>query len=224
MSGLETLIVPVGAGLVVYEVVKFQEEHQPAKTSPNPGGTVVNPAGAGIKGTVFGKVATSNQSRISTVNGANQTMTGVAAGTAGGSSAQIDAAIEAQRRKLEQKVAADYNKLAADAKAKGAAAISKTLKLDPPLTGKETWDQLQKRLKAAGAAAGVAACNVVPGVGTAASPLCAIAGAYLGAKISDFIKAHWDDVKDFAEKEWDSLSGKISDVAHDAYDWVTGIW
>jgi hypothetical protein len=76
-----------------------------------------------------------------------------------------------------------YDELSSAAKKAGAEALNKQLKLNPPLTGNESFKQVASRTGAAvGGTVGTAACAAYPAT-AAAAPLCGMVGAYLGEKL-----------------------------------------
>lgn len=115
---------------------------------------------------------------------------------------------------LQQKL--DYIKQAAEqqwqnasdvAKVKSADILNKELKLEPPLNGHETWEDISAVVGgAAGGAVGTALCG----------PVCGAAGAYagaiLGTKIEDLISKNADEVKDWLSSKWGWVEGKAGDV------------
>lgn len=112
-----------------------------------------------------------------------------------GTSQAIDSMLSSAR--------AAYQTMSVSARAEAADRLNQDLALDPPLTGNEDWETVAR---VAGGAVGAGACNAIPGIGTAASPLCAIAGAYLGVKLEDW------------------LSQAIPDAADAVVGWVRGLF
>lgn len=88
---------------------------------------------------------------------------------------------------------AAYEVMSPAARAAAADEMNQALELDPPLNGNETWETIAR---VAGGAAAAGACNAIPGIGTAASPLCAIAGAYLGVKLEEWLSKAVPDAVD----------------------------
>ncbi len=106
------------------------------------------------------------------------------------------------------------------AKVEAAEILNRELKLDPPLTGHEDWDETARRAgKATGATVGAAAC-VASGYAAAAAPICGLVGAYLGEKLGPLLKKTYPEVRDWCEDRWGTLEG----WAHDAYDWFGSIF
>jgi len=99
------------------------------------------------------------------------------------------------------------------AKAKAADKLNKELKLDPPLTGHETWGEMWAVVAGA---AGTAACAAT-GYGAAVAPLCGIVSAWLGQKLGDWMEKKWPAIKAWAAEKW----GDVEDAAGDAYDWFS---
>lgn len=97
------------------------------------------------------------------------------------------------------------------AKVKMADQLNKDLKLDPPLTGHESWEDVASVVGGAvGGAAGTALCGPVCGA------VGAYAGAILGVAIEDYISKNADEAKEWLEKKWGWVEGK----AGDAWNWV----
>jgi hypothetical protein len=101
-----------------------------------------------------------------------------------------------------------YGAMTGAARMAAADQLNKELQLDPPLRGNETWDDIAR---VAGGAVGGAACTAFGAASVA--PLCAIAGAYLGVKLEDWVASGWDQLE-----RWmgDNIAGGIGDAA----DWV----
>lgn len=97
---------------------------------------------------------------------------------------------------------AAYDNMSADAKTAAAKALSKELKLDPPLTGDEDWDAIAK---IAGGAAGAAAFSWAPG-GVVWGP---IVGAYFGVKIEEFFNKSGDEIKNWFRSRWSDIDGWV---------------
>jgi hypothetical protein len=104
-----------------------------------------------------------------------------------------------------------FNDMDAVAKAKAAEKLNKDLKLDPPLTGHETWGETWQVVAGASATAACAAS----GYGAAAAPLCGIVAAYLGGLLGDWMQKKWPAIKEWFDSKW----GDIEDAASDAYNW-----
>jgi hypothetical protein len=111
---------------------------------------------------------------------------------------------------IEKYGKAAYDSLSADAKKKGAAEMSKLLKLDPPLTGDEDWETIAK---IAGGAAGVAAFGWLPG-GAVWGP---IVGSYLGIKLEELLSKDAEEIKEWFQSRWSDIEswvgGTVSDGA-----------
>lgn len=137
----------------------------------------------------------------------------------GGLGSQIDNAIDETRRNLEARAKAEYDKLSCDAKKAGAKALIKaypTIKLDPEKACDNTYEQIAA---AAGATIAGGACAVVPGIGTLASPLCAIAGAYLGVKVEKWVSEEWDDAKGAVGDAANAVAKGAKSVVHEILSW-----
>lgn len=140
-------------------------------------------------------------------------------------SGYIDAALQEKLDTINSYGQAAYDNMSDDAKRAGAAAMNDALDLDPPLKGDESWDEIAQ---VAGAAAGTAACAAT-GLGAAAAPLCAMAGAYLGTKLEELISKNVDEIKDWFSGKWADIEGwvkglgeDVGDAAQAAIDYVGG--
>lgn len=127
-----------------------------------------------------------------------------------GSSSKIDALLAAGYAKFQ--AMSDGEKVSA------AQELNSTLNLQPPLTGRESWEAVAS---AAGGAAASAACNAIPGVGMAAGPLCAIAGSYLGVKLEDWMQSSLGDVQTWISQ---NVPGVVGNVVDDVKGWLTGLF
>lgn len=122
-----------------------------------------------------------------------------------------------------------YANMSQGAKTAAAGALNQQLQLNPPLNGNETW---QTVAKVAGGAAAGAACNLIPGVGTAASPLCAMAGAYLGVKLEEWMSAELPALKDWVADNIvsnvgdavNAVGGYVKDGVDEVVGWVKGLF
>jgi hypothetical protein len=111
-----------------------------------------------------------------------------------------------------------FDSLSSAGKMAAADKLNQTLQLDPPLRGNETWEQVSR---VAGSAVGGVACNAIPGIGTAASPLCAMAGAYLGVELE-----HWMATEMPGLQSWitENIGGVISSIGDQIEDWFHDIF
>jgi hypothetical protein len=89
-----------------------------------------------------------------------------------GAAAKVDMLLVAAENKFQQ--------MTDDEKIVAAQKLNQQLNLQPPLTGRETWQQVAS---VAGGAAASGLCSQIPGIGMVAGPLCAIAGSYVGASL-----------------------------------------
>jgi hypothetical protein len=117
---------------------------------------------------------------------------------------------------LEKYMEKNYNDMTAVAKSEALAVLNAELKLDPPLKSSDDWATIARVSGGAAAAAGCAAT----GLGTTIAPLCAMAGAWLGAKFHDLIAKNYDELKDYCSDKWGAITG----FAHDVYDEIAGLW
>jgi hypothetical protein len=111
-----------------------------------------------------------------------------------------------------------YGQMSAAAKAKAADELNQKLNLDPPLRGNEDWQTIAR---AAGGAIGGVACNAIPGIGTAATPLCAMAGSYLGVQLEQWMQTEMPGLESWVSENVgnvvSSIGDKISDWLHDLF-------
>lgn len=127
-----------------------------------------------------------------------------------GSAAKVDALLSAAEAK--------FSSMSDDAKVQAAQEMNQQLNLQPPLTGRETWQQVAS---IAGGAAGSAACAaVLPGIGMAAGPLCAIAGSYLGVSLESWLASSLDDVQNWINQ---NIPGAVGHVVDDVKNWLDSI-
>ncbi len=105
----------------------------------------------------------------------------------------------------------------ADAVAKGAAAdyLNKELKLDPPLTGHESWETVSSVV---GGAAGAAAGAWIGGPWGA--KVGALVGAYLGAEAAEYLHKGYDEVKEWVTDKYGDVKGWVKGAAGDVKDWT----
>jgi hypothetical protein len=133
----------------------------------------------------------------------------------------VDAALQQKFDTIDQYGNAAYDKLSADAKKAGAAALSKALDLNPPLSGDEDWKTIAK---IAGGAAGVAAFGWAPG-GAVWGP---IVGSYLGVKLEELLSKDVDGIKNWFKGRWADIESSIEGAVHDAVNsvesWVGSIF
>jgi hypothetical protein len=111
-----------------------------------------------------------------------------------------------------------YNGMSAAGKASAADQLNQKLNLDPPLRGNETWDTVAR---VAGGAAAAAGCNAIPGIGTAVSPLCAMAGAYLGVKLEQWMSTNLGDLGSWVS---DNVSSAVHAIGDQVSDWFHDIF
>lgn len=101
-----------------------------------------------------------------------------------------------------------YDAMDGAARATAADQMNKSLNLDPPLRGNEDW---QTVARVAGSVGGGVACNAIPGVGTAVSPLCAMAGAYLGVKLEDWMATELGGLQSWVSDNLGAIADAIGD-------------
>jgi hypothetical protein len=120
--------------------------------------------------------------------------------------------------RIEQLAKKAYDDLSDTARAEGADVLSKTLKLDPPLSGSTSWEDLSK---IAGGAAGGAVGGAIGG--PYGAYLGAIIGSYLGDKLENLMAKKLDELGDYAKKEWNVASEWVTKEAGALYDSAKGI-
>jgi len=126
----------------------------------------------------------------------------------------VDPALRQKLDALEAAAEAAYAKANAAAKAAAAKQLNEELNLSPPLTGAEDWRTVASVV---GGAAGAAVGAYVGG--PLGAKVGALIGAYLGVKLADALAKEWDDLKDWLDSQW----GTVTEAAEDAYDYVSGL-
>lgn len=124
-----------------------------------------------------------------------------------------DPALRAKLLEIEAAAKRAHDQMSAAAKTAAAEKLNAELHLDPPLKGTEDWATISR---VAGGTAAAAACAAT-GVGASISSLCALAGAYLGEKLSDLIAKGYDELKSYLGDKW----GDVKTVASDAWSWFS---
>lgn len=104
------------------------------------------------------------------------------------------------------------------AKATAADKMNQALNLDPPLKGNEDWATVAR---VAGGAAGGAACNAIPGIGTAVTPLCAMAGSYLGVQLENWMSTNLGGLQSWIS---DNLGHVVDVIGDEISDWFHGLF
>jgi hypothetical protein len=127
--------------------------------------------------------------------------------------AVIDQALQQKLDEVERYAKAAYDNMAKDGKKAGAKAASELLKLDPPLSGDESYEDMAKII---GGAAGAAALGWLPG-GAVLGPIC---GAWLGVKLEELVSKNVDEVKDWFKSRWNGIENWVSGVGSDIEDGV----
>lgn len=188
----------------------------PTKLAPNGGVQISKPASSStglqmIRGMVIGTAnpRTSSKSAIPKTD-----IAWVAPQKPPSATNAIDTELQAKLDEINAYGAAAYDNLSAEAKAKGAAALNDQLKLDPPLSGDESWEDVAK---IAGGAAGAAALGWLPG-GQVLGPMV---GAYLGVKLEELVSKNVDDIKAWFKGRWTDIESWVKGAAHDVEDAVS---
>jgi|SRR5215213_2831208 len=165
------IIVPlVGGGIAFYAISKSGDGPAPVKQTPIAPPTEMGQHGAVVNTKVLPKT--------------NSTGWGIfhKPGTGLLDAIGIDQFKTQMDTELTAMAKQKFDQLSESAKKEGAAVLNEKLKINPPLTGKESFKEASSKIgAAAGGAAGAAACAAT-GLGATVSPLCGIAGAYLGGK------------------------------------------
>lgn len=126
---------------------------------------------------------------------------------------KLDAAQAAIKAKFDQASQAEKDAAAAQ--------LNAQLKLDPPVTGSDTYEKVAAAVgTAAGAAAGAYLCG----------PLCgkvgALLGAYCATKLEEWCSKNMDEIEDWVKSNIgdniEDAANAIGDAAEDAYDTVGG--
>lgn len=154
------------------------------------------------------------QSDIRTTKTATDKITDGAQRVTTNYSTPVDPALQQKLDEINSYGEAAYNNLDDGAKRAGAKALSDQLKLDPPLKGDESWDDIAK---VAGGAAGAAALGWIPG-GQIIGPMV---GAYLGVKLEELIGKNVDDIKAWFKTRWTDIEGWVKGAANDVEDAVS---
>lgn len=131
-----------------------------------------------------------------------------------GTAAKVDALLQAGEAK--------FNAMSDAERAQAANYLNQQLNIQPPMSGNETWQQVAS---IAGGATGGAVCSMIPGIGTAASPLCAMAGAYLGVSLESWLAGSLDSIKSWINQnvpgvvtDWiDQAEASLSDWFHSIF-------
>lgn len=132
---------------------------------------------------------------------------------------QLDPDIRPKLDLLSATAEAAYNKMDTAGRSAAANQLNQSLDIQPPLNGSDSW---QTVARVAGGAGGAAVCNAIPGIGTAASPLCAIAGAYLGVKLEDWISQEMPALGSWVSANFSAAAGAIASTAQDVVKDVGG--
>lgn len=114
---------------------------------------------------------------------------------------------------LNQGLQKAYAGMSQAAKSTAADKMNSALNLNPPLTGNESWDQVAR---IAGGATGGIACNAIPGIGTAVSPLCAMAGSYLGVQLEQWMGTDLAGLQGWVS---DNLGAVVDAVGNQIEQW-----
>jgi hypothetical protein len=129
---------------------------------------------------------------------------------------EFDAALQQKLAEIESYARAAYENMDQAAKEEGAKLLNDQLKLDPPLKGDESWEEVARR-------AGDDAGSKIGGLfgGPAGEKLGAIAGAYLGVKLEELISKHKDEVAAWFKSRWSDIESWVSNTAGDVVDEVS---
>lgn len=113
-----------------------------------------------------------------------------------GEAAKIDALLQMGEKK--------FAAMADSEKAQAASYLNSTYNIQPPLTGRETWQQT---------------ASVVGGAigGGIAGPLGAIAGAYLGTTLESWLASDLQSIENWINQ---NLPGAITDIGNDISNWL----
>lgn len=111
-----------------------------------------------------------------------------------------------------------YSGMDSVARAAAANQLNEKLDLDPPLRGNESWEQVSRIV---GGVGGTAICNIIPGIGTAISPLCGMAGAYLGVELEQWMASEVPGLQQWVN---DNVGGVIDTIGDKLSEWWNDIF
>lgn len=124
---------------------------------------------------------------------------------------------------VDAKVKKQIDGLGQEAKQAGADYLNKTLKPSPDIKASDSAEEISKKVGASiGGAAAAAGCAAIPG-GATASPLCAMAGAYLGNVIGGYVKEGYDKVEQGLKDGYNYVEGQVKDAVNSSVDWVKSL-
>jgi len=204
-TGAVIAIGGLGAGYVLLKkdgtAADGAREEQP-KSSPTPGGTSLQDRLMAQRGYDYG--LSGGRLAHPYIDGGRKALTSV----------------EMALREAEKQIKAEYEAMSAELRAKAAKELND--KLGTSLTGDESFEDLTAIAGAAlGASAAAAGCAAV-GAGalsTYCGALGAIAGAYLGRALGEYIGDAYDHVEDWASDQWDKVEDGWDDVGN-----YLGLW
>lgn len=113
---------------------------------------------------------------------------------------------------------ARFDQMSAAEKMQAADYLNNKLGISPPLRGNEDWQTITQTVSGY---AGAAACNAIPGIGTAVSGLCGIAAAYVGVELEQWLEGNLDDLKSWVRT---NVGDVVSDALDSAVGWFKGLF
>ncbi|RMF81254.1 MAG: hypothetical protein D6744_07365 [Planctomycetota bacterium] len=115
--------------------------------------------------------------------------------------------IDREIQEVEREMREEYERMSREARREAARRVNEQLGTN--LTGDESFEEAAAIIGGAAAAAGCTAT----GLGSTVASLCAMAGAYFGREIGEWLKDKWDGAKDAIEDAWNETK-----------DWVSGLF
>jgi hypothetical protein len=203
-------LVPIVIGGVTYVAVTSGDGETgviaPGPTNykaPTPGATVNQSMSPPLSVGGGAKVGSSRQTKGGALKQLNSSLAPIAiavhtAQPSYGTAQNPDPAYQAKLDALVAQAKAKFESMAAKERVDAAAKLNKDLKIDPPLTGKEDWQETSRRVSQAG---GAILGSMVGG------PVGALVGAYLGGKIADYLIQPLEElIEQISEQNWTEKS------------------
>jgi hypothetical protein len=237
MIPLGLVIIPGGIAIGIAAAGGTPESAVPTKQAPN-GGALISTGAASSGSTIQGQLTAplspvgGRNSKLLLLRGATASSGPIGASPTSGFGSQIsptngiDSMLQQKLDEIERYAAAAYDKLNDDVKKAGANQLNETLKLDPPLKGDESWEEVSRR---AGDEAGAAVGNYFGG--PVGAKLGAKVGAYLGVKLEDLVSKNSDEIKAWFKSRWadieewvQGIGDDIEQGVKDAIDYLGGLF
>ncbi len=188
-------------------------------SAPSSGSTIAEALGGGMQ---IGSSSFLRKRQAATMGSAFSGVVGTSPNAGWGSEVSptngIDVALQQKLAEIERYAKAQYEQANQEAKDAAAKKLSEELGLDPPLTGKESWEDIVKiSAGAIGVAVGTAALGWIPGIGPVLGP---IVGAYLGVELAELINKNVEEIGDWFEERYAGIKGWVSGVGSDIEEGV----